>query len=87
MATTLTGKGQVIIPQQIREAPHPAPGCSAEFTVHRKNNVVIHEPGARPGRNPDRFESARGKADVKCGAPSRCPCRAAKPERPRATTA
>ena len=26
---------------------------------------MIHKVGARPSRKPDRFESARGKADVK----------------------
>ena len=55
MSTTLTSKGQVTIPKQIRDALNLAPGCS----------VVIHKVGARPSRKPDRFESARGKADVK----------------------
>lgn len=65
MATTLTSKGQVTIPKQIRDALHLAPGCSVEFAVNRDGDVVIHKVDAQPGRKPDRFETARGKADVK----------------------
>ena len=42
-----------------------APGCSVDFAVNREGDVVIHKVGARPSRKPDRFEAARGKADVK----------------------
>ena len=65
MATTLTSKGQVTIPKQIREALNLAPGCAVDFAVNRQGEVVIHKVGARPGRKPDRFEAARGKADIK----------------------
>ena len=65
MATTLTSKGQVTIPKQIRDALNLAPGCSVDFAVNREGDVVIHKVGARPSRKPDRFEAARGKADVK----------------------
>lgn len=65
MATTLTSKGQVTIPKQIRDALNLAPGSSVEFAVNREGEVVIHRVGARPSRTRDRFESARGKADVK----------------------
>ena len=65
MATTLTSKGQVTIPKQIRDALNLAPGSSVEFVVNREGEVVIHRVGARPSRKRDRFESARGKADVK----------------------
>jgi AbrB family looped-hinge helix DNA binding protein len=65
LATTLTSKGQVTIPKQIRDALNLAPGCAVDFTVNREGDVVIHKAGARPGRKPDRFEAARGKADVK----------------------
>jgi len=65
MATTLTSKGQVTIPKQIRDALNLAPGSSVEFAVNREGEVVIHRVGARPSRNGDRFEAARGKADVK----------------------
>jgi hypothetical protein len=36
-----------------------------EFAVNREGEVVIHRVGARPSRKRDRFEAARGKADVK----------------------
>ena len=65
MPTTLTSKGQVTIPKQIRDALNLAPGCSVDFAVNREGDVVIQKVGARPSRKPDRFESARGKADVK----------------------
>lgn len=65
MATTLTCKGQVTIPKPIRDALSLVPGCAVEFAVNRDGDVVIQKVGARPNRKPDRFEAARGKADVK----------------------
>ena len=64
MPTTLTSKGQVTIPKQIRDALGLAPGCLVDFAVNREGDVVIHKVGARTSRKPDRFEAARGKADV-----------------------
>ncbi|MHB1199423.1 MAG: AbrB/MazE/SpoVT family DNA-binding domain-containing protein [Polaromonas sp.] len=65
MSTTLTSKGQVTIPKQIRDALNLAPGCLVDFAANREGDVVIHKVGARPGRKLDRFEVARGKADIK----------------------
>lgn len=65
MSTTLTSKGQVTIPKQIRDALNLAPGCAVDFAVNRDGEVVIHKVDAHPSHKPDRFESARGKADVK----------------------
>ncbi|NWG76216.1 MAG: type II toxin-antitoxin system PrlF family antitoxin [Rubrivivax sp.] len=65
MATTLTRKGQVTIPKQIRYALALTPDSSVDFAVNKEGDVVIHKVGARPSRKPDRFEAARGKADVK----------------------
>lgn len=65
MSTTLTRKGQVTIPKRIRDALNLAPGCAVDFAVNHDGEVVIHKVGARSGRQPDRFEAARGKADVK----------------------
>jgi len=65
MPTTLTVKGQVTIPKQIRDALGLRPGMSVDFSVNRDGEVVIH-PADRAGKTKkDRFESARGKADVK----------------------
>lgn len=65
MSTTLTSKGQVTIPKQIRDALNLAPGCSVDFAVNREGEVVIHKADSTPSPKPDRFESARGKADIK----------------------
>ena len=65
MSTTLTSKGQVTIPKQIRTALDLEPGCAVEFAVNREGEVVIHKARTRVSRKADRFEAARGKADVK----------------------
>ena len=65
MPTTLTSKGQVTIPKQIRDALDLVPGSSVDFAVNREGEVVIHKVTARSSRKRDRFEAARGKADVK----------------------
>ena len=65
MSTTLTSKGQVTIPKQIRTALNLEPGCAVEFAVNPEGEVVIHKARARASRKADRFEAARGKADIK----------------------
>jgi AbrB family looped-hinge helix DNA binding protein len=65
MATTLTSKGQVTIPKRIRDALNLAPGSSVDFAVNRDGDVVIHKAGVRAARKRDRFDAARGRADVK----------------------
>ena len=69
MSTTLTIKGQVTIPKTIRDAMGLTPGTTIDFAVNREGEVVLHKatkvPAARNKRPPvDRFEAARGKADV-----------------------
>ena len=63
MATTLTSKGQVTIPKQIRDALNLAPGSAVNFAVNQDGDVVIQK--AESTRGHDKFEAARGKADVK----------------------
>ena len=65
MATTLTVKGQVTIPKRVRDALRLAPGDGVNFDVNRDGEVVVNKAGARPASRRDRFESARGKAQVK----------------------
>ena len=65
MSTTLTSKGQVTIPKQIRDALNMLPGSQVNFAVNAEGDVVIQKVGARASRKPDRFEAMRGKADVK----------------------
>jgi len=62
----MTSKGQVTIPKPIRDALHLLPGSTVEFSVNAQGEVVLHGSEAKPTRVvPDRFESARGKADIK----------------------
>ena len=65
MATTMTVKGQVTIPKKVREAMRLSPGDSVDFAVNREGQVVVSKAGAKPASKRDRFESARGKAQVK----------------------
>ena len=65
MSTMLTSKGQVTIPKQIRDALNLEPGSAIDFAIDGNGDVVIHKVGARASRKPDRFEKARGKADIK----------------------
>ena len=67
MPTTLTSKGQVTIPKRIRDELRLLPGVPVEFSVNAAGEVVLHR--ARPreasrGVPPDRFDAARGRADV-----------------------
>ena len=65
MSTTLTSKGQVTIPKQIRDARKLEPGCAVDFAVNREGELVIQKVERRAGQQSDRFEAARDKADVK----------------------
>lgn len=65
MSTTLTVKGQVTIPKHIREALGLKPGMPVNFAVNRDGEVVIREAADLTSRTPDRFEAARGKADIR----------------------
>ena len=59
------------IPQVIffgRRAPHDPWACTVvrvDFAVNQDGEVVIHKAKGSAKRKPDRFEAARGKADVK----------------------
>lgn len=66
MATTLTVKGQVTIPKKVRDALKLAPGDAVDFDVNAEGQVVVQKAGARrrAGKR-DRFESARGKAQIR----------------------
>lgn len=65
MSTFLTVKGQVTIPKQIRDALGLKPGMPVDFAVNAMGEVVIHSAPAPAPRKRDRFEAARGKADIK----------------------
>ena len=50
---------------EVRDALHLSPGDSVDFDVNDAGQVVVRKAGDRPARQRDRFESARGKAEVK----------------------
>jgi antitoxin PrlF len=60
MNTALTSKGQVTIPLHIRRQLGLEPGALVRFAVNEAGELVI-----RPGPAVDRFEAARGSADVR----------------------
>ena len=65
MATTITVKGQVTIPKHIRDALKLAPGSRVELAVENEK-VVLYRAGARRnGAKKDRFDRARGAAEIK----------------------
>ncbi len=65
MATTMTVKGQVTIPKKVRDALRLAPGDGVDFDVNQEGQIVVQKAGARHTSKRDRFESARGKAQIK----------------------
>ncbi|MEF8755886.1 MAG: AbrB/MazE/SpoVT family DNA-binding domain-containing protein [Accumulibacter sp.] len=65
MAKTLGSKGRVTIPKRTRDALNLAPRSSVEFAVNKDGELLMHKMDERSGRKPDRFDAARGKADVK----------------------
>jgi len=74
MSTTLTIKGQITIPKQIRDALDLQPGCKLNFTFNDAGEVFLQkeELGNKTSKNKramrsvkkDRFEQVRGKADI-----------------------
>jgi antitoxin PrlF len=63
MTTTLTIKGQVTIPKQIRDALGLQPGMPVHFDLSESGDVVLRRsPGAGKRSVKDRFEQVRGAA-------------------------
>ena len=65
MPTKLNRKGQVTIPKRVREALRMTSGCSVDFAVNAEGDIVIRKVGSECDRKRDRFDAARGTADVK----------------------
>jgi AbrB family looped-hinge helix DNA binding protein len=65
MTTTLTSKGQVTIPKKVRDALHLQPGNTVEFAVNASGEVVLRKAGRKAVAKRDRFEAARGTAQIK----------------------
>jgi AbrB family looped-hinge helix DNA binding protein len=59
----ITSKGQVTIPQEIREKAGLLPGVEVEFTLEKDNVCVLKsKPG---GRGKELIERMRGKGSVR----------------------
>jgi AbrB family looped-hinge helix DNA binding protein len=66
MPTTVTRKGQVTVPKRIRNALGINPGTQVAFEVNKDGEVVLRKAGRTHRKfKRDRFEAARGRADVK----------------------
>lgn len=65
MPSKLNCKGQVTIPKQIRDALHLPRACSVDFAVNAEGDIVSREVDSECDRKRDRFDAARGTADVK----------------------
>ena len=67
MRSTMTIKGQVTVPKRVREALKLAPGNQVRFDVNEKGQVVLSraDAGRKASPKADRFERARGAAQVK----------------------
>ena len=59
MTTTLSLKGQVTIPKQIRDALGLMPGMLVDFVVNSEGEVVIPRAVGSSKSKPDRFEAAQ----------------------------
>ncbi len=65
MATTVTTKGQVTIPKQVRDAMHIRPGNKVAFVLNKAGDHVLRKCGPAEKRRPDRFDAVLGTADIK----------------------
>ena len=61
----MTVKGQVTIPKKVRDALRLSPGDSVNFDVNQEGQVIVLKAGTQAKGKRDRFEAARGKAQVK----------------------
>ena len=66
MATTVTTKGQVTIPKEVRDLLGIKPGSAVTFEVAEDGRVVLNKAGRRgPAmRPPSRFAKLRGRASA-----------------------
>ncbi|WP_368417423.1 AbrB/MazE/SpoVT family DNA-binding domain-containing protein [Falsiroseomonas sp.] len=65
MATTVTSKGQVTIPKEVRDLLGITPGSNVAFDMAENGQVLLRKidgPRGRGGRPASRFAKLRGKA-------------------------
>lgn len=65
METTVTSKGQVTIPKQLRDALDIQPGCKVVWEVNEAGEPVLRKTGPTLETRPDRFDRAVGAAEIK----------------------
>jgi AbrB family looped-hinge helix DNA binding protein len=65
MATTVTSKGQVTIPKQVRDAMGIRPGAKVVFELNSQGERVLRKCGPAGKLRKDRFEEVLGTADIK----------------------
>jgi antitoxin PrlF len=65
MATTVTTKGQVTIPKQLRDSMNIQPGSKVFFEANQDGEVILRKCGPVEERKPDRFDEVLGSADIK----------------------
>ncbi len=64
--STMTIKGQVTIPKKIRDTLNLLPGADVQFVINDTGEIVIRPAiSNKTKRSKDRFEKARGSAQVK----------------------
>ena len=66
MGNTVTSKGQVTIPKQVRDLLGIKPGSSVAFEVAEDGRVLLSKLGSRAAtaRPPSRFAKLRGSASA-----------------------
>lgn len=67
METTLTSEWQVTIPKHIQDSLGLKPGSKLTFDVNEDMNLVLRPNRPVAERRPDRFDRARGAAEIKLG--------------------
>jgi AbrB family looped-hinge helix DNA binding protein len=65
METTVTSKGQVTIPKQLRDALNIQPGAKVVWEVNEAGEPVLRKAGDASEGRPDRFDRAVGAAEIK----------------------
>jgi antitoxin PrlF len=65
MATTVTSKGQVTIPKEVRDAMGIRAGTKVVFELNKDGDRVLRKCGPVGKRRKDRFEAVLGTADIK----------------------
>jgi AbrB family looped-hinge helix DNA binding protein len=65
MATTMTSKGQVTVPRNVREYLGLGPGSAVDFELKPSGEVVIRPATTGGKRTRSRFARMRGRATIK----------------------